>query len=181
MGITNRKLIYTVRILPTRQCIFYFVLLIQNITTKATYKRKHLIGGLLTFQRFGPLSSWQGAWHYAVRHCSSRWDLPWSVGRDNNNGFNVETSKLTLSNTLPPARPHLLRVPITFLNNASTQGPSVQISSLSGRFCNLQLWILSNMVYLCLLGKLGDTFFFQRLWVLCVSIESPMKLKILRL
>jgi hypothetical protein len=96
-------------------------------------------------------------------------------------GWGYRVTKPSSSDTLPPARPHLLRVPITFLNNASTQGPSVQISSLSGRFCNLQLWILSNMVYLCLLGKLGDTFFFQRLWVLCVSIESPMKLKILRL
>ena len=36
---------------------------------KATLiKREHLIGAGLQFQRFSPLSSWQGAWWHAGRH-----------------------------------------------------------------------------------------------------------------
>jgi hypothetical protein len=36
----------------------------------SSYKRKHLIGGLLTFQRFSPLLSWQGTWCHAGSHWS---------------------------------------------------------------------------------------------------------------
>jgi hypothetical protein len=33
-----------------------------------SYKRQHLIGACLQFQRFSPLSSWQEAWQYDSRH-----------------------------------------------------------------------------------------------------------------
>ena len=33
-----------------------------------SYKRKHLIGAVLQFQRFSPLSLWQEAWQYPGRH-----------------------------------------------------------------------------------------------------------------
>jgi len=33
-----------------------------------SYKRKHLIGAVLQFQRFSPLSPWQEAWQHAGRY-----------------------------------------------------------------------------------------------------------------
>jgi hypothetical protein len=33
-----------------------------------SYKRKHLIGAGVEFQRFGPLSSWNQEWQRAGRH-----------------------------------------------------------------------------------------------------------------
>jgi hypothetical protein len=40
----------------------------RNHDHSNSYKRKHLIGVSLQFQRFSPLSSWWEAWWYAGRH-----------------------------------------------------------------------------------------------------------------
>ena len=38
------------------------------MTKGSSYKRKHLIGAGLEFQRFSPLLSWWEAWQYPGRH-----------------------------------------------------------------------------------------------------------------
>ena len=44
------------------------ILLLWRDTIKNCYRRKHLIGAWLLFQRFSSFSSWRGAWWHAGRY-----------------------------------------------------------------------------------------------------------------
>jgi hypothetical protein len=94
------------------------------MTTATHIGEKRLIGGSLQFQRFSPLSSWWEAWWHAGR-CDSgevaRVLHPdqLAAGRETETetgpGLSIWDLKAPPpphSDTLPPARPHLLTVPL---------------------------------------------------------------------
>lgn len=95
------------------------LLLRRDIMTKATYKRKHLIGVLLQIQRFSSFSSWQEAQRQAgivleqllrLYTCICRQEV--EKERDETGpGMYIVNLKLTLSDTSPATMLHFLTLP----------------------------------------------------------------------
>lgn len=83
-------------------------------TCGSPYKGKHLIGTLLTIQRFTPLQSWQEAWYHKGRHGTGvvgESSTSFSTGRWNKVRHLVWIEHLQFqssSDILPPTRPNLL-------------------------------------------------------------------------
>jgi hypothetical protein len=79
-----------------------------------SYKGKHLIGAVLQFHQFSPLSSWQEAWRCVDRHGAgerAERSTSWSEGnRKRQRATRPDLIILTtqLSDILPPTRPYPL-------------------------------------------------------------------------
>ena len=112
-----------------------------------SYKGKHLIGADLQFQRFSPLSSRWEAWQHAGKHGSQRAEIStsWSIGSSRRLSHWPDLSIYDLkvhphpSDMLPPARPHLLIVPV------------IQTQSLWGPFIPVRITTFSKLLLVMVL------------------------------
>lgn len=89
-------------------------------TPRNSYKRKHLAGACLYFQRCNPFSSWWGAWSHA--HIRSSWEFYIWIQRqqEKRKMFNLAWTFNTQKPTLCPTRPHLL-IPLKQFHQVGTK------------------------------------------------------------